>query len=199
MKDRLGRASPIFWGVVLLLVALFVVVFMLSRWTQFSWGDFLANFLADLAVAALAFLVVDLLFELTKRREQEDRAREQARAFIDIEIAQNRTLIEYGLTSWRRGDPQSIELKEDGWLELKKSAVFPMLSPELRGILSTTYLTLKGLRHSIYLWQMLGPDWKPLRPNGTVVAATEEPREATIRWAEYSLDSLDRASNALRK
>jgi len=192
--------SPIFWSVLGFLAGLLVLAIILSFLSQAWREDFWPEFLAGLAVAAAAFLVVDLLFGLTKRKEQEDIARKQAQVFLDLEIAQNRTLIEYGLTSWRRGDPTSIEPKEDAWLDLKKSAVFPMLSQELRGILSMSYLALKGLRNSIYLWQeMVGPDWKILRPNGTKVAAAEELREASIRWAESALDSLDTAVKSLHE
>jgi len=200
MKNRLGRKSPIFWSVLAFLAGLLVLAIILSFLSQAWREDFWPEFLAGLAVATAAFLVVDLLFGLTKRKEQEDRAREQARAFIDFEIAENRKLIEYGLTSWRKGEPKSINLKEDGWIDLKKSAVFPMLSQELRGILSMSYLGLKGLRNSIYLWQeMLDPDWKIQRANGTTVLAGEEMRETTIRWAESALDSLDTALKSLHE
>jgi len=182
MKKRLGRTSPIFWGVVLFLAALLVVVFILSRWTQFSCKDFLANFLAGLAVAALAFLFVELLFGFTKRREQETRATELARAFLDLEIVQNRNLIASSLTTWREGQCKGIELKQDGWIDLMKSAVFPMLSQHVIARLSHTYIALLELRHRLSLWQ-----------EGQIR------QQDVIRWAEKTLNSLDTALKTLHE
>lgn len=199
MKNRLGRASSIFWGVLLLLAVLSVLVLILSCRSWFWFEDFLANFLAGLVVAVLVFLFVDLFFGLTKRKEQEDRARQQAQVFLDLEIAQNRTFIEDALTNWRKGEPKSIHLKEDGWIDLKKSALFTMLPHELIGILSATYLTLQELRARLWHWQQMGPEWNIQRPNGTKVPARDEWREATIRMAEASIDLLDKAFKALHK
>lgn len=199
MKKRLGRARPIVWGVLAVLAGVLALAGFLSLRSPAWLQDFLANFLADLAVAGFAFLVVDLVFGLVKRREQEDRARKQAQVFLGLEIEQNRTLIENTLTTWHKGEPKSIDLEEQGWIDLKKSALFSMLPQELVKILRATYIALEMLPLMLDLWQQTEPDWKTLRRDGTEVKPRDELRQATIHLAEAALHSLDAAHYELHE